>query len=258
MSGSKSVGAVPSASELAQWPFRDRRHPSRGMRHYLSLKPLVDQLDAEIERVLSDQSDLRVLDVGCGGKPYLPLIADKAASYVGVDAVPGDGVDNVAPAEHLPYEDSLFDVVLCTQVLEHVDDPAQVLSEISRVLVPGGVVFLSTHGVYLYHPDPPESDRDYWRWTHSGLKRIFNQAADWDELTVQAQGDVMACVGYIVAQYADELGRKARVSAIGSGLVYLINVLSEWLDARFPPNARFPKPGSMSSNFLVTAVKAAA
>lgn len=250
-------GALPPAAELARWPFEDRRNPTRSMRHYLSLKPLVDQLRAEIDRVLGERRDLRVLDVGCGGKPYLPLLAERASAYFGVDAVAGEWVDDVAPAESLPYEDESFDVVICTQVLEHVDDPPKVLSEIERVLAPGGVAFLSTHGVYLYHPDPSDSDRDYWRWTHSGLSRIFNQAAEWEELKVQAQGDVVACLGYITAQYADELGKKVPVPKLGDVLVTLINVVSEWVDARFPPNARFPNPGSMNSNYLVTAVKSA-
>jgi SAM-dependent methyltransferase len=247
-----------TAKELAQWPYEDRRRPTRSMRHYLSLRPLVEQLRSEIDRLIAGRNNLQVLDVGCGGKPYLPLLAPYAKAYVGVDAVAGAAVDDIAVAEQLPYGDASFDVVICTQVLEHVDDPAQALSEIARVLRPGGVTFLSTHGVYLYHPDPPDSDRDYWRWTHSGLARIFNQAADWQELKVQAQGDVMACLGYILAQYADELGKKTRIPALGRALVGLVNVVAEWLDARFPPNARFPRPGSMSSNYLVTAVKPAA
>ena len=44
-----------------------------------------------------------------------------------------------------------FDVVLCA-VLEHVDDPAAVVRELSRVTGPGGRVLASTHGVMLYHP----------------------------------------------------------------------------------------------------------
>jgi SAM-dependent methyltransferase len=228
------------------------------MRHYLSLQPLVEQLQSEINRLIAGRKDLHVLDVGCGGKPYFPLFAPYAEEYVGVDAVDGAAVDDVAVAEELPYEDASFDVVVCTQVLEHVDEPARALSEIARVLKPGGVTFLSTHGVYLYHPDPPDSDRDYWRWTHSGLSRIFRQAADWQELKVQAQGDVMACIGYLLAQYADEIGKKTGISVIGDALVGFVNIVAEWLDARFPPNARFPRAGSLSSNYLVTAVKPAA
>ena len=72
-----------------------------------------------------------------------------------------------APVEALPVEDSSFDVVLCTQVLEHCDDPDQAVRELRRVTRPGGRVLASTHGVQVYHPSP----EDYWRWTHTGLTR---------------------------------------------------------------------------------------
>lgn len=112
--------------------------------------------------------------------------------------------------KHCPARTRAFDVVLARRCFEHVDDPVQVLSEIQRVLAPGGVVFLSTHGVFLYHPDPPTSDRDYWRWTHSGLLRIFRQSGEWGELSIQPQGNVVACLGYIVASTSTSWARRSR------------------------------------------------
>ena len=70
--------------------------------------------------------------------------------------------------------------MLCTQVLEHVDDPAQAVRELARVTAPGGRVLASTHGVQVYHPSPV----DYWRWTHAGLERLFRQNAEWASVTV--------------------------------------------------------------------------
>lgn len=247
---------LPTAAEVARWPESERRKPARSDRHFLVLGLLAEQLESEIERTLGDRKDLRVLDIGCGNKPYLPLIVDRAASYFGVDAVEGPAVDAVGVAEALPCEDESFDVVFCTQVLEHVDDPVQVLDEIQRVLAPGGVVFLSTHGVFLYHPDPPTSDRDYWRWTHSGLLRIFRQSGEWGELSIQPQGNVVACLGYIVAQYVDELGQKVPVPLVGRLMLSAVNGFSAWLDKIFPPHARVPKGGSLSANYLVTGIKA--
>jgi SAM-dependent methyltransferase len=52
-------------------------------------------------------------------------------------------------------------------VLEHVLNPAQYLTEAYRVLRPGGHLVMSTHGVWMYHPQPT----DLWRWTSSGLIR---------------------------------------------------------------------------------------
>lgn len=250
-------GRLPDSTELAGWPEPERRHLGKCDRHYLSLSPLSAALQSEIRRTIGDRTGLRILDVGCGNKPYLPFFASHADSYWGVDAVDGPRVDRVSVAEELPFGDAEFDVVVCTQVLEHVDDPVRVLAEIYRVLVPGGVVFLSTHGVFIYHPDPPTSDRDYWRWTHSGLLRIFRQSGDYAELGILPQGNVVASLGYIAAQFVDELGQKLPGKLIGRVMLHALNSIAEWIDNRFPPGARVPAPGSMSSNYLVTGRKAA-
>ncbi|MCO5314712.1 MAG: class I SAM-dependent methyltransferase [Solirubrobacterales bacterium] len=249
-------GRLPDPAELARWPEPERRHLKKSDRHYLSLSPLSAALRAEIKRTIGDRTGLRMLDVGCGNKPYLPFLADHAGSYWGVDAVDGARVDRVSVAEELPFGEAEFDVVICTQVLEHVDDPVRVLAEIYRVLAPGGVVFLSTHGVFIYHPDPPTSDRDYWRWTHSGLLRIFRQSGEYTELEIVPQGNVVASLGYVAAQYVDELGQRLPGKLIGRLMLLTLNSIAEWVDRRFPPGARVPAPGSMSSNFLVTGRKA--
>ena len=68
--------------------------------------------------------------------------------------------------------DASVDVVLSTQVLEHVTDPAVYLAECVRVLRPGGRLLLTTHGTMFYHPDPV----DYWRWTCDGLRKAVTDA----------------------------------------------------------------------------------
>jgi SAM-dependent methyltransferase len=72
----------------------------------------------------------------------------------------------------VPVDDASFDAVMSTQVLEHVTDPALYLSECARVLRPGGRLRLSTHGTFVYHPDPD----DYWRWTCAGLQKVVTDA----------------------------------------------------------------------------------
>jgi len=239
------------------WPGQDRREPPKSDRHYLVLRPLADQLKAEISRLLGHRSDAAVLDVGCGEKPYLPFLSPYTQRYVGVDSAPGSQVDEVAEAESLPFEDQSFDLVLCTQVLEHVQDPGATLSEIYRVLQPGGAALVSTHGVFLYHPDPPDSDQDYWRWTHAGLEKTIRDSGDWDEVTLRANGDLVSCIAYLAAQFVDELGQRGRSDRLRRGALRVLNSAAVRLDRRFPPNARFPRPGSLSANYLATAVKAA-
>jgi SAM-dependent methyltransferase len=114
----------------------------------------------------------RVLDYGCADRPYRQLFpAD--AEYIAAD-LPGNPHAEIAiePDGRVPVEDSSVDVVISTQVLEHVADPALYLSECRRVLRPGGQLLLSTHGIMVYHPDPD----DYWRWTCAGLRRAAGDA----------------------------------------------------------------------------------
>jgi SAM-dependent methyltransferase len=114
----------------------------------------------------------RILDYGCADVPYRHFFGPE------VDFVPADLPGNpdaeleLNADSSVPVPDAGFDVVLSTQVLEHVEDPARYLAECARVLRPGGRLLLSTHGVFCYHPDPG----DYWRWTCAGLRRAVEDA----------------------------------------------------------------------------------
>ncbi len=105
-----------------------------------------------------------VLDVGCGTMPYRALFTARGARYLGADI---DGTPDICidAAGSLPLADESVDVVVSFQVLEHVRSVAAHLAAIRRVLRTGGRMFLSTHGVWPYHPHPT----DYWRWTRDGL-----------------------------------------------------------------------------------------
>src|SRR5206468_144691 len=137
----------------------------------------------------------RVLDVGCGEKPYEPLFAPFATSYVGVDPVENPHADVRGSVEALPVDDGSFDLVLCNQVLEHCDDPRRAVSELRRATAPGGRVLASTHGVMPYHPSPT----DYWRWTHAGLEKLFAENGGWSSVRVTPASGTTACIGMIIS-----------------------------------------------------------
>jgi SAM-dependent methyltransferase len=94
-----------------------------------------------------------VVDIGCGKGGYLGFCADRAARVIGVD-LDADSLAaarerlsesaaqvefHIAPAEQLPIADGAATRVVCTEVLEHVADPAVVLRELARVAAPGGL-----------------------------------------------------------------------------------------------------------------------
>jgi SAM-dependent methyltransferase len=219
-----------------------RLDPSRTSVQYAVRKPLLDWLASQ------QVAGLEVLDVGCGDRPYEQLLAG-ASRIVGFD-VPGNAHANLhGSIDALPVEDASFDVVLCLQVLEHVPDPAAAVRELRRVVRPGGRVLASTHGVYPYHPNP----EDLWRWTGSGLDRLFRENGDWSSVSVHAGAGTAGTVAMLAAHLVDLLFKRAGVRAVGRPLVYLLNAGGEGLDNAIPL-LRQPVPGSLAANYHVEAI----
>ncbi len=114
---------------------------------------------------------MRILDYGCGGSPYRSLFRN--SEYVRADFTPCQGLDFLLPSDSsIPVPDSSFDMVLSTQVLEHVPEPAHYIAETFRVLKPGGTLVLTTHGLFGDHGCP----YDFQRWTADGLHLLLEQA----------------------------------------------------------------------------------
>ena len=104
----------------------------------------------------------RVLDVGAGSAPYRGLFSH--CRYFTQDFVqlhPGQllhgaysEVDYVSQAASIPVEGGSFDAVICTEMLEHVPEPINVVKEIARVLRPGGKLILTAPLGSGIHQEP--------------------------------------------------------------------------------------------------------
>ena len=233
--------------EPHDWPGHERRRPPLSSPTWAVRAPLAAWLE-EQARLTESPGGYRVLDVGCGPKPYYPFFADRASSYVGVDIVEHPAADLVGSVEDLPVEDGAFDLVLCTQVLEHCDDPSRAVAELRRVTAPGGRVLASTHGVQVYHPSP----QDYWRWTHGGLRRLFEQGAEWESLEVTAGAGTASCLAMLLGTYVEIALRR---TPLAKPPVWLLNRAAAVLDGRVE-SLREPRPGSLTANFHVVATVA--
>ena len=215
---------------------------------YAVRAPLVRWLREQAVEAHHALGSYRVLDVGCGAKPYEALFCRHAASYVGVDPVENPQAELTGSVEDLPVGDGSFDVVLCNQVLEHCDNPRQAVSELRRVTAPGGRVLVSTHGVMAYHPSPT----DYWRWTHAGLEKLFLDNGAWESVTVTPASGTTACLGMLLSMYLDLTFRRARLGAAARPLVAGINTVATGIDSR-SVRLREPGPGTLFANFHVVA-----
>jgi SAM-dependent methyltransferase len=218
---------------------------------YAVRAPLARWLREEARAAHERYGAYRLLDIGCGVKPYLPFFERYVSAYVGVDPVENPRAEIRGAVESIPVGDGEYDVVLCAQVLEHCDDPVQAVRELHRVAAPGGRVLASTHGAMVYHPAPA----DYWRWTHAGLERLFRENGDWASVKVTPASGTTACLAMLFAIYLDLAFRRAHVGALRRPVIAALNRVAEAIDAR-SALLREPRPGTLHANYHVVAVKA--
>ena len=115
-----------------------------------------------------------LLDIGCGSKPYRSLF--NVDAYIGLDIDSENSrkrgvADQLYDGGEFPFPNDFFDSALCNQVLEHVFNPDEFLSEIKRVLKPGGKLLLTVPFVWDEHEQP----YDFARYSSFGLRALLEK-----------------------------------------------------------------------------------
>jgi SAM-dependent methyltransferase len=215
-----NLGRAIAADELADWPAKERREPSLFSPFYLELRELMRVLRHAIATQLAGRADLRLVDIGCARKPYFPLFFPHCGMYVGIDVNPHCGSpDCIARMEALPFGTASMDVALCTQAIAYSDNPWLALAEANRVLKPGGLIFLSTHGVHPYLLDS-------WHFTAHGLRQLLVQTG-FGDIRILPNGGAALCFFQILAMYLNVPRDAIRVPLLRiplSALMATINV----------------------------------
>lgn len=141
-----------------------------------------------------------VLDIGAADR-WARHHLKGAVEYVALDfPMTGQTLYDARPDVYadgaaLPFGDESFDVVLCLEVLEHVQDPSKVVSEIARVLKSGGYAYISMPFLYPLHDAP----FDFQRYTEYGIRRDVEMAGLevetlWKSLHAAANAGLLACL----------------------------------------------------------------
>jgi len=172
--------------DLEQWLA------ARGGLHTLSLARF--RLHARLGELIQAYGRSPVLDVGAGLAPFQRLCEtlDLRVTRLDTQARSAD-VHIIGDVQDMPeVADGSFATVLCIQVLEHVPDPCAALSEMARVLRPGGVLILSVPHLSLLHEVPD----DYWRFTRYGLEHLLHNAA-FEVLSVAPTAGLFAFAGHL-------------------------------------------------------------
>lgn len=137
----------------------------------------------------------RLLDVGAGEAPWRDLMSG-AVEYIAVDidSSPAFGMRLREEMRYydgirLPFADNSFDVILCTEVLEHVKDPAAFLVDMNRVLRQDGSLILTVPWSARVHHVP----HDYSRFSRFGLEANLG-AANFCEIEISERGNDIAAI----------------------------------------------------------------
>lgn len=146
----------------------------------------------------------RVADVGAGRAPYRELFAH--TDYFTIDrevSLHGgaESFDVVASASQIPLADLSLDAIVCTQVLEHVPNPAEVLREFRRLLKPMGQLLLSAPLAWEEHEMP----FDFYRYTRSGLEHLLREAR-FDHIEIAPRSDCFETLSQLVRNARWSLG----------------------------------------------------
>jgi SAM-dependent methyltransferase len=166
------------SADANRWEGAPRRwgpntgHPNEAARNRVVYR----QMSAALSYAASRFGSGRLLDIGCGTKPWQPTFAPYVDVHIGADhegTLHGlVSVDVVSDAYAIPLEDDSFDTILLTEVLEHLERPQDALAECARLLRPRGHLILTTPFAWPLHEEP----RDFFRYTPHGLRYLVETA----------------------------------------------------------------------------------
>jgi SAM-dependent methyltransferase len=210
-------------------------------------------LSSKLTRVTLDRfiaahaSQGLTLDIGAQNSPYAPHFPRRIA----LDLRQGAGVHLRADAHALPFVDRSFDVVLCTEVLEHLIEPQRGIDEMFRVLKPGGQLLLTTRFLFPIH-DAPD---DYFRYTKYGLRHLLRR---FERIAIAEETDAVGTLAVLVQR----LGMQAetlRSTPLRAGWLVAARIVRRFsflITAEYGDSRRLtPETGIMTSGYHVSCIR---
>lgn len=190
----------------------------------------------ELKAAVQKYAKGKVLDIGCGNKPYESWFKGKVEKYIGCDIVQSSSnkVDVLCLANKIPLENNYFDTVLSTQAIEHIEDYQGMIEEAFRLLKSGGCFILSGPFYWHLHEEP----YDFYRFTKHGFKYILEKEG-FEVLEINENGGAWATLGLMINHTFSFHNAKANKVAKGFKYIYrklklhiFVNRLFRYLDAK--------------------------
>jgi SAM-dependent methyltransferase len=197
--------------------------------------------------VLAHASSGRTLDIGAQNGPYAACFPNRVA----LDIRRGIGVQVLGDAQALGLADAVFDVVLCTEVLEHLAEPQKALDEMFRVLRPSGTLLLTTRFLFPIHDAP----HDYFRFTKYGLRHLLRQ---FEILELQEETDSVGTLAVLLQRLGMQAQtlRRTPLRAIWLIAAQIARPFSFLITREYGDSRRqTPETGIMTSGYHVVCRK---
>lgn len=155
--------------ELPKKPsaVRERLEPELYDYSYMVTSSARKTLDEMLKLIPKNQSQSKILDLGCGYKPFQSLFPND--QYIGVDMSLNSLADVIADNHNLPFKDNIFDIIIISEVLEHCENEYKVIDELRRVAKNEALVYLTLPFIFPLHGVP----YDFNRFTQYKLKSLF-------------------------------------------------------------------------------------
>lgn len=128
-----------------------------------------------IKKIAKSHKGGKLLDLGCGSKPYQHLF--EVDEYIGIDVLESghdhrlSKIDKIYDGKVIPFNDEAFDIVFSTEVFEHIFNLDEILKETNRVLKTNGILAFTCPFVWEEHEQP----YDYARYTSFAIKSLMNE-----------------------------------------------------------------------------------
>jgi SAM-dependent methyltransferase len=186
-----------------------------------------------LQDAVSHYATGRLLDIGCGNKPYEKILQHKITEHIGCDIIQSslNKVDILCEANKIPLPDNSFDTVFSTQTIEHVEDHQGLVHEAYRLVKPGGYFIVSGPLYWYLHEEP----YDFFRFTKHGFKYLLEKAG-FEITEINANGGMWSVAGQSLAHGFVKTNsrhvflRLMKFLYFRLGAKWLINSFFAWLD----------------------------
>ena len=207
-----------------------------------------------LRQAIKEQSRLiegRVLDFGCGSKPYEALFT-RATAYIGADILVSghehteSKVDFFYDGNSLPFADKEFDAVVSFEVFEHIFNLPQVLPEISRVTRDSGYLLISIPFAWGEHEVP----YDFARYTSFGISHLL-QNHGYEIVSLRKTTTSFLAICQLFISYLESIAPKNRLG----WLLFLLCLSLPCTTLAYALNRVLPKRDALFCNTVVLARK---